>query len=410
MKGLLTRLFERRALEETNAQGLMGFLNGLGALWQSATGVTVTPESSLQSSAVYACTRLLADVVASLPLISYQRQSDGGKSRASNWALSPVLHDMPNPEMSSMDFWSTAVGHMCLWGNAYAEIDTNQAGDVSAVWPLRPDRTMPRRNRNTKLIEYVIQLPSETVVLPAERVMHIRAFGTSGLMGLSPIQLAKESIGLAMATEEFGARYFGNGATPGVVLKHPGVMSQDAYDRLKESWRTQHEGLTNAQRTAILEEGVTIEKIGIPPNDSQFLETRKFQIIDIARMFHIPPHMIGDLEHGASYASIEQMSLDFVIYTLRPWLVRLEKGIFRSLLTPTERKQYFVEFLVDGLLRGDLASRYAAYAVGRQWGWLSVNDIRSRENMNPIEGGDQFMVPLNMSNASGGGNGNQAAL
>ncbi len=405
MSGVLSRFLARRSLDETNSQGLLGFLAGMGALWQTASGVTVTPDSSLQSATVFACVRLLADSVSSLPLHTYRRLTGGGKERAVDYPLYAVLHDLPNPEMTSVDYWSASVGHLCLWGNVYSEIETTKGGDIKALWPLRPDRTAPRRNPKTKLIEYVVRVPNETnpVVLPAERVMHVRAFGTSGLLGLSVIQYNKQTIGLDLAAEEFGARFFGNGAVPGLVLQHPGVMNEGAYARLRDSWREEHQGLSNAQRFAILEEGMTVEKIGIPPEDAQFLETRKYQRSQIAAMFHVPPHMIGDLDR-ASFSNIEQQSLDYVVNTLRPLLVRLEKSVYRSLMTPAERMQYFAEFLVDGLLRGDIASRYAAYATGRQWGWLSQNDIRAMENMNPIDGGDEYLKPLNMtpSNADGG--------
>jgi HK97 family phage portal protein len=398
--GILSRLFARRALTEANAQGLLGFLQGLGSLWQTTSGAVVTPEGSLQSTTVFACVRVLTGAIASLPMLTYRRRADGGRDRATNHYLYPVLHDVTNGEMTAFEWRECTVGHLALWGNAYSEIEENNAGQVIGLWPLRPDRVLPRRNPSTKQIEYVVQVPKggPPVVLPAERVMHVRGLGTSGLFGLSPIQMARQAIGLSLAAEEFGARFFANGATPGLVLHHPGLLSDEAYKRLKESWKEQHEGLSNAQRTAILEEGVTVEKIGIPPEDAQFLETRKFQVADIARVYGIPPHMVGDVERSTSWGTgIEQQGIGFVTYTLDPWLVRIEQRAGMSLLMPAERREYFIQFLVDALLRADTQARYAAYNTARQGGWMSVNEIRSRENMNPIPGGDTYLSPLNMT-------------
>jgi hypothetical protein len=201
-----------------------------------------------------------------------------------------------------------------------------------------------------------------------------------------------------MAAERYGATVFGNGAVPGGVLRHPGELSDKAYDRLVASWAERHQGLSNAQRLAILEEGMEYVKIGIPPEDAQFLETRKYQRSEIAAIFRVPLHMIGDLER-ATFSNIEHQSVEFLTNSLAPWLRRREQRYNRSLLVGTERQRYFVEYLVDALLRGDTQTRYAAYAIGRQWGWLSVNDIRARENMNPVDGGEEYLVPMNMAPA-----------
>lgn len=403
MSGILTRLFERRGHPSSAATAAL-FDNILGGNWRTASGVTVTPQSSLQVAAVFACVRLLSETVATLPLISYRRLASGGKDRATKWSLYSVLRNLPNPEMSAVDFWGALESHIELWGNAYAEKEMDRAGRVKALWPLRPDSVLPERNETTGRLEYSVivkdgQLP---VIVPAERILHIRGFGTNGLYGLSVIQQARQAIGLSLAAEEFGARFFGNGAIPGIVLTHPGKIGPEARKNMKDSWKEQHEGLQNAQRLSILEEGVKVERIGIPPNDSQFLETRRFQLAEVARMFAVPLHMLAEMMAGASYASVEQRSLEFLILSLRPRLVRIEQAVYRSLMTEAEREEFFTEFLVDGLLRGDIRSRYAAYSAGRQWGWLSINDVRALENMNPIDGdgGNEYLKPLNMADVN----------
>ena len=366
--------------------------------FQSASGITITEQGALRSAAVYACVRVLAESVASLPLITYQRTTKG-KERAINHALYGLLHDTPNSEMTSFEFRETLMGHVLLWGNAYAEIELNNRGDVLGLWPLRPDRMQVIRNKAGALA-YRYQMPDNSyTVFPQSLIFHLRGLSSNGIVGYSPIQMARNAIGLSLATEEFGSRFFSNGARPGAVLQHPGQLGDKAYERLKNSWAEQHQGLSNAQRMAILEEGMKIETIGIPPDDAQFLETRTFQLLEIARIFLVPPHKIGELTN-ATFSNIENQELHFVVNSLRSWLVRWEQAVTRDLIGPLERRTVFVEFLVDGMLRGDQPSRYTAYSVGRQWGWLSVNDVRRLENMNEIgPEGDIYLEPLNMKEA-----------
>lgn len=360
----------------------------------TAAGINVTPDKAMQATAVYACVRVLAESVASLPLILYERDGNG-KRRATDHPLYTVLHSLPNPEMTRTELWEALVGHAALRGNAYAYIEWGDDGQVRELWPLRPDRVVVHRYQGQLL--YEVQMPSGTPeYLPAWQVMHIRGLSSDGLMGYSPIAMGRQAVGLLMAAEEFGARFFGNDARPGGVLEHPGILGDEAYANLLSSWEGRHGGLSNSHKVAILEEGMRYSQIGIAPNDAQFLETRNFQTAEVARLFRIPPHMIGDLSHSTNN-NIEHQGLEFVTNTLRPWLVRIEQAITKSLLLPTERPRFFAEHLVDALLRGDTTSRYAAYAVGRGNGWLSANDIREKENMNPIEGGDEYWVPLNMA-------------
>lgn len=364
----------------------------LGAV-KSASGISVTPSTALQSTAVFACVRVLAETVASLPLPVYRRLAGGGKERAADHYLYPILHDLPNPELTSFEFREALMGHLALWGNAYAEIERDGAGRVRALWPLRPDKIQVVREQGELLYYYT--LPEGTrVALKPVQVFHIRGLSGDGIVGYSPIRLAREAIGLALATEEFGARFFSNGAHPGGIVEYPSVLKDEAYERFKKSVQEAYGGLSKSHRLMVLEQGLKYHQIGIPPEDSQFLETRKFQVNEIARIFRVPPHMVGDLER-ATFSNIEHQSIEFVVHTIRPWLVRWEQAIKRDLFLPGERSTFFPEFLVDGLLRGDTKSRYEAYAVGRQNGWLSADDIRELENMNPLPDGQGKIYLVN---------------
>lgn len=365
---------------------------------QAASGVHVTPESAMRSSAVFACVRVLAETVASLPLITYRRQTRG-KDRAHDFYLYPILHDTPNPEMTSFTFRETLTAHVALWGNGYAEMQLDGAGRVTALWPLLPNRTMPERLGNGTLIYKTFVPGTGYRGLSADRVLHVRGLGMNGVLGLSPIAQARNAVGLSLATEEFGGRVFGNGSMPGVVLKYPGNLTDEQYDAAQASWQAAHGGLSNAHRVAILEGGIEAERLGIPNDDAQFLETRKFQVEEIARVFRVPQHLIGYLERSTNN-NIEQQSLEFVIYTMLPWFSRWEQEISRSILLERERREYFAEFLIDSLLRGDTATRYEAYGKAIASGWMNRNEARERENMNPGDPAlDKFLEPLNMAEA-----------
>lgn len=393
MAGFLEGIFEKRFHVSQEPPGWVDRWGG----WDTAAGVDVSEDLALTYTAVYACVRVLAESVASLPAVLYRRRSDGGKERAVNHPLYRIVHDQTNDEMTSFEFRETMQGHLALWGNAYAQIQRNGGGGVAGMWPLRPDWVRVKRAENGRLA-YEYMRPDAPVVLDEEQVLHLRGLSSNGLVGMSPIQQARQAIALGLASEEFGARFFGNGARPGIVLEHPGKLGPEAYERLKGSWTERHQGVANSHKVAILEEGLKVQTIGIPPQDAQFLETRKFQVTEIARIFRIPPHMLADLER-ATFSNIEHQAIEFVVHSLRPWLVKWEQRLNWKLLTKAERESYYFEFLVDGLLRGDIKSRYDAYSVGRQNGWLSANDVRDFENMNPIDGGDVYLVPLNMVEA-----------
>jgi len=377
-------------------------LSSRGSGLPTYTGQNVTALSALQNTAVFACVRVLAESVASLPLILYER-TDRGKRRAINHHLFNLLHLLPNPELTAFELREVAMGHLGLWGNAYLEIQRDRGGRVMGLWPLTPRRVDIQRVQGR--LVYTVALGDlndprpETQHLDWSQVWHIKGFGHDGVRGLSPIGLARQAVGLALATEKYGAKLFENGARPGAVLEHPGELSDGSEKRLRESWEAMHSGLDNAHRIAILEEGLSLKEVGIPPEDAQFLQTRRFQVEEVGRMYRVPLHMIGDLTRSTNN-NIEHQGIEFVQHTLRPWLVRWEQSISRDLLSDPERSAgLFAEHLVDALLRGDTQSRYGAYSIGRNGGWLSVNDIREKENMNLIEDGDDYLRPLNMAPA-----------
>lgn len=370
----------------------------------STSGKSVNERTAMQTTAVYACVRILSETVASLPLQMY-RYTHGGKEKVYDHPLYYILHDQPNQEMTSFVFRETLMSHLLIWGNAYAQIIRDGRGQVLGLYPLLPDKMQVDRNDRGELI-YIYRRTSEEnpnfrefgqIYLRQQDVLHIPGLGFDGLVGYSPIALAKNTVGMTMACEEYGASFFANGANPGGVLEHPGTLKDPG--KVRESWNAVYRGTNNAHKVAVLEEGMKYQQIGIPPEEAQFLETRKFQLNEIARLYRIPPHMIGDLERS-SFSNIEQQSLEFVKYTLDHWVVRWEQALKKALLLPQEKQDYFIKFNVDGLLRGDYEGRMNGYAVGRQNGWFSTNDIREMEDMNPIpaeEGGDLYLVNGSMT-------------
>lgn len=371
---------------------------------RTTSGKNVNEMTALQTTAVYACVRILAEAIASLPIHVY-RHTEVGKEQDVNHQLYYLLHDEPNPDMTSFVFRETLMSHLLIWGNAYAQIIRDGRGQVLALYPLLPDRVSVKRDDKGELY-YVYQRSEEdnpnfkdkgNIILKKSEVLHVPGLGFDGLIGYSPIAMAKNAVGMTLATEEYGASFFANGANPGGVLEHPGILKDPS--KVRESWNQVYQGTNNSHKVAVLEEGMSYKTIGIPPNEAQFLETRKFQINEIARLYRIPPHMVGDLEKS-SFSNIEQQSLEFVKYTLDPWVVRFEQAFQKALLLSDEKKTYFIKFNVDGLLRGDYQSRMNGYAIGRQNGWLSTNDIRRLEDMNPLskeEGGDLYLVNGNMT-------------
>ncbi|HEY9369259.1 phage portal protein [Streptomyces sp.] len=366
----------------------------------TSSGVQVSEDTALHYGPFFAGVNVISGDLASLPLITYERL-ERGKRRATDHPLYPLLHDAANDVMSAMAFRQTLMGHVLTWGNGYAEV-VRQGGKVTALWPLRPDRVKPRVKRDgpgrVRLVyEYIDPVHGIKDTLLPDEVLHIAGLGGDGIRGWSVVRLAREAIGLGIATEKFGGTWFGNGSRPGGFVKHPGTLGDSAYNRLKASFENRHRGLDNANRVAILEEGMEWQQVGIPPEDAQFLETRRFGVTEMARWLRLPPHKIADLER-ATFSNIESQQLDYVTSALRVWFVAWEQAISLRLLGQQERGRFFAEHLADALLRGDLKTRYEAYAIGRNWGWLSADDVAEMENRNPLPDGrgEVYMVPFNM--------------
>ncbi|EOS71011.1 HK97 family phage portal protein [Lachnospiraceae bacterium MD308] len=408
--GFLSGLFRSRDAPRNSTSGsAYRFFMG-----SSTSGKRVNERSAMQMTAVYSCVRILSEAVAGLPLHLYQYTDKGSKEKAVDNPLYFLLHDEPNTEMTSFVFRETLMTHLLLWGNAYSQIIRNGKGEAVGLYPLMPDRmTVGRDEKGRLYYEYMVSsddaktLKDGTVRLSPYDVLHIPGLGFDGLVGYSPIAMAKNAIGLAIAAEEYGSKFYANGATPSGILEYPGTVKEP--DKVRESWNAGFGGSSNAHKIAVLEEGMKYTPISISPNEAQFLETRKFQINEIARIFRVPPHMVGDLEKS-SFSNIEQQSLEFVKYTLEPWLVRWEQAMQRALIPQDDKSKYFIKFNVDGLLRGDYQSRMQGYATARQNGWMSANDIRELENLDRIpaeDGGDLYlingnMMPLSMSGAAYG--------
>lgn len=365
------------------------------------SGETVNERSALELSTVYACVRLLAETIAGLPLHLY-RETDGtgsSKERAKDHPLYKILYRQPNPEMTSFSFWETMVLQILLWGNSFAQIIRDGKNNVLSLYPLSPENVEVDRDEHGEIYyiyhAYTDEVPGEQnkdIYFRRDEIFHIPGLGFNGLVGFSPIAMMKNSLGTTLAVEKYGSSFFKNGAQPSGVLEHPGVLKNP--EKIRENWSDVYGGAGNAHKVAVLEEGMSYKAISLPPEDSQFLSTRQFGVNEICRIFRVPPHMVQDLEH-ATFSNIEHQSIDFVVHTLTPWLVRFEQAIIKDLLLPDEQDAYFPKFNVDGLLRGDYQSRMQGYATGISNGFLSPNDVHRLENMDLIpaeKGGDDYYL------------------
>ena len=369
----------------------------------NAAGVVMNEQKSLQIPSVYACVTVLSKTLASLPLFVYKRLNEDGKIRAPDHPLYKLLHDEANPEMTAMVWRETACGHLYLWGNSYSEIEYDELWQPKALWPLRPDHTWPERDLQTGEIFYntLITKTNQTVRLPAWRVLHVPLFGFDGLVGKTPVRLMMETFGMTAATIQYGAQFFANGAKASGVLTHPNSLSQPAQERLRESFDARYGGMTNAHRTMVLEEGLKYERVGIPPEEAQWLESRKFNRSEIASIYGVPPHLIGDLERSTNN-NIEHQGIEFQTITMRPLCVRFEQELTRKGLSDKEKKKYFIEHNMDGLARGDMASRYDAYSKAINGGWMCPDEARAKENQNPMPDsqGKVYRIPVNVMPAN----------
>lgn len=393
ISSFLTKWAEKRGLLDHPEQWTRYFTN-----LDTKAGIYITPKTAFQTSVVYACVRVLAESIASLPKHIYVNRSDGGKDIDKTHILYPIIHDSPNQWQTSYEFFELLIGHLSLLGNAYSYITRNRSGTILSLIPLDPNRIIleikPGSTYDNPQIIYRYKPTineSEIIFSPYE-IWHLKGLSQNGFEGISPIMAAKEAIGLAQAAEGHGSRFFKQGALPGGIAKIPGRLKPDAHERLKSDLQGAMAG-ESAFKVVVLEGGLDWQTIGIPMRDSQFLQTRQFQVEDIARIFRVPCVLIGHADKTSTYASAEQFFISFVTHTLRPWLVRLEQSINKYLFPEQDKGKYFCEFKVDGLMRGDTKSRYEAYALAIQNTWMSVNEVRALENLNPIADGDSHQNP-----------------
>jgi HK97 family phage portal protein len=397
--GILSRVFQRSTTLQNPDRWL---LRAFGA-GPTSSGVQVDESATLSSSAFWAGVRLIAESLSTVPLHVYRMTPSGERRVERDHPVDDLIYSSPNPEMTAQEWRSQMMAALILAGNSYNEIVRDRGGRIRQLWPLSWYRVEIKRAQDDSLYYQISTTGLDDVtdrqtvaILPSEQVLHLRGFNVRGLLGESMVNKLRETIGITIATEAFGASFYGSGTTLSGVLEHPGELSEAAQKRLKASWDARHSGLSRAHRIAILEEGMKFTPISVPPEAAQFLETRQFQVQEAARALRLPPHMIGDLSR-ATFSNIEHQAIEFVTHSLRPWASILEQRMQLSLLTPQERAQgYYIRHNLEGLLRGDIKARYDAYAVGRQWGWLSVDDIRALEDLNPIENGDIYLQPMNM--------------
>lgn len=365
-----------------------------GAGANSVSGQSVTPETAMRVAAVFSCIRVISESLAQLPLVLYRQLADG-KERAKDHPLYRILHTKPNRWQTPYEFKRMLSGHAALRGNGYAAIQSTNGTAVAELVPLHPDRVRPFWYNDLPAYEYT-PLNGPTRYIMHGEMFHLRGYSDDGLLGVNPISLHREAVGLALATEDHGARLFSNGVRPSGVLKMAGhLKDEETRKRFKQSFREAYAGSAKSGETLLLEDGLDWTQVGMTSEDAQFLETRQFQKSEIASIFRVPPHMIGDLTRSTNN-NIEHQSLEFLTHTLGPWITCFEQAVTRDLIPESEQEDLLAEFLADAMLRGDIKTRYAAYAAGRQWGFLSANDIRRKENMNPIEDGDEYLTPVNM--------------
>lgn len=360
---------------------------------------SVDSDTAMKYSAVFACVRVLSETLAGAPAMLYRKRKDGEREPRNDLAAYDILHNAPNSEMSPFNFKEACMAALNLGGNSVSERLVNAYGDLVGLYPYQWQMVRIERDQGTGQLLYKVRYGTKEKTLQREQVFHIPGISLDGVVGLSPIEYAASAIRLGLSYEHFGVNFYRNGANASGVIRHPNVLKDEAFKRLKEDFAKNYQGLANTGKPIILEDGADFKELTIKPADAQLIENKKFQVEDICRVYRVPLHLVQNLDR-ATNNNIEHQSLEFVMYTMLPWFKRWEENINLQLLSSRERKAgYYVEFKVDSLLRGDVKSRSEAYAAGRQWGWLSVNDIRRLENMNPIPNGDIYLQPINMGEA-----------
>lgn len=378
-----------------------GFWRGLIGSGRNSSGTPVTPDSALGVPVLQNCVSLLAESIAQLPLELYSRQAKGQREAAINHPLYDVLRYQPNGFQTPYEFRECTQLAAGLRGNGYSFIERGDDGNVSALWPLNNDKVIVLKGGD--LLPYYRVGAGDP--LPMRMIHHVRWLSTNHYVGMSPIELHAEAVGLAQVVQRYTGKSFANGVAVSGVIERPReaapIKDQASIDRILDQWGNKFGGQDNVKKVALLQEGMTFNPISMTNVDAEIVGILKLAGTDIARMYKIPLPMVNDLEKS-NYNTLEQLLIQFVIFALLPWVKRHEQAMMRDFLLPADRRDYFIEFNLAGLLRGDQKSRYEAYAIGRQWGWLSVNDIRRLENMPPVPGGDTYLQPLNMVDASKG--------
>lgn len=372
------------------AAGVIGWFDSS----QNSSGIAVTEDTALTFAAVWCAVRIISETLATLPCILYRRNGDS-RERATEDDRYWLIHDEPHPQMSAVTFFESMTARLVLNGNCYAEITSDQQGNVRQFEPRAPETVKVETSGDS--VTYTVSDPQD--VLPAARMLHIPGLGGDGIRGWSVIQYGAQSLGAAMAAEKHSASTFKNGAVPRGILSHPMRLNKDAREQLRRDWDEIHGGSGNQGKVGITHGGMEFKPLAMNNDDAQLIESRVFGVREVSRLFRVPLHMLSDLEQSSVRANIEQQAIEFLVYTMGPWLIRWQQTLNRKLLARDERREMYYEFLLESLLRGDVKSRYDAYAVGRQWGWMSVNDIRRAENMNSVDGGDIYLQPVNMIEA-----------
>jgi HK97 family phage portal protein len=368
------------------------------SLWRPfggfVSGEIVNEQTALNYSPVYNAVSLIAGTVATLPLKLIRREERKTIPETSN-PLYRILHDQPNPYMTALTFRECMMSHVLLWGNAYAEIVRNRIGQIKELWIITPNRVRPKLTAEG--LFYEISMDTEApIVLPQEKILHVKGLGFDGFVGYSVVAMARKSLGLGMAMETFGGEFFSNGTHPGLVISHPSKLDPQTYANMRTALQDSYSGLGKAHRLMLLDEGLKLEKISMPNSDAQFLESRQFQIPEVARWFNLPPHKLKDLTKS-SFSNIESEQISFVTDSILPWLVRLEQSYNSALLTESEKKRgLYTKHNVEGLLRGNAKDRGEYYRTLWNVGAISINEIREKEDLDPIENGDEYFIPLNM--------------
>lgn len=394
--GVICDMLESRA-SSTVRNPSQWFLDWIHGGSTSAAGVNVSPSSAMKYTPFWAGVRVIAGTLASLPMQVYKRLPDGGKSRVAGHKVYELLHVRPNEYMDAVTFIETRQAHVLTYGNGYAEIQRDGAGRPVALWPLLPDRTERKLTDDGVPYYEVTMEGGEKIPLSDYNVLHVKGLGFDGYTGYNVVQYHRDAIGYGVAVKEYGARFFSQDASPGGVLEHPSTLSDEAKKHLKESWGS---GLTRSHRMQVLEEGLKWNQMGVEPSKAQALEVQKYTVDDCSRIFNVPPHKLGSMDR-ATFSNIEEQNIDFHTGTMLYWYRKWESECNYKLFTPAERKELFCEVLIEGMLRGNIKSRYEAYHIGRQAGFLCVDDIRGKENMNPLPDGKGqiFLEPLNMTPA-----------